>query len=1579
MIKANDSNEQDNPGPEGIGAVLVCGAGITGIQSALDLAGSGFKVYLLDSSPAIGGRMAQLDKTFPTGDCAMCILSPKLVECARNKNIEIITLSQVESISGQAGNYQVRVRTEPSFVDPKKCNACGDCVEACPVQLPNEFDRKMGLRKAIFRPYPQAIPNVYGISKAGGSFASGLARRDIAPPGVGNATEAAWGILKAPCKASCPAGVNAQGYVALVAAGKFQEAYDLIMERCPLPSVCGRVCQHPCQNDCNRGEIEQPVNVRDIKRFVGDYVHAKGTRKKGIGTREEGIGTGKDDQNLKSQISNFKSGSSSPGPQATGKKVAVIGGGPAGLTAAYDLARLGHAVTIYDAMPKLGGMLRYGIPRYRLPGDVLDREIQAVLDLGIEACTNVRVPDPKALLRSNVEGTREKGLGTREETDTNSSSPSPYSLVPIPYSGEFDAVFVAIGAWVGRSLGIPGEEAPGVWNGLKFLGEVNTGARPKLGANVVVIGGGDVAMDAARCARRLDGVQSVRLACLESRNEMPAHEWEAEEALQEGVQFHPSLGPTKIVVEGGRVTGVEFRACTRVFDENRRFSPQFDDSRTTVIPADAVIVTIGQGVDGASMADLAGPNGRLAVEPGTLATGVEGVFAGGDAVSGPASLVDAMAAAHTAAESIDAYLRGSIRKAAPKAKPGKDSHAPNPNPSAPREPAQVMPQAEPAARVRDFREIDQGYTAEQAVAEAKRCLACGLCSECMQCVKACSACAIDHEMGPTTRTLAVGSVVLTPGFEEFQASLRGEFGHGRYSNVLSSVQFERLLSAAGPTGGQVLRPSDGKHPRKIAFIQCVGSRDPARGAGYCSSICCMSATKEAMVAIEHAPGLDVSIFCMDIRAFGKEFDSYVNRAANEQNVKYIRAMPSRIVQMPGSRNPRVRYFDDQGVEHQDEFDMIVLSVGLRPSSQVKEMAQVLGVELNDFGFCRTDRLAPTACSRPGVYVAGAFQEPKDIPESVAQASAAAACAMELLAESRGTLVQRHEYPWERDVSDEAARVGVFICHCGHNIASVVDVEQVAQAASKMPGVCHAEASIYTCSDTNQQHIKDMIREHRLNRLVVASCSPRTHEILFQETLRESGLNQYLFAMTNIRDQCSWVHREDPEAATEKAVELMRMAVGRARRLRALETGRLSVVQSALVVGGGLAGMTAALAIAGQGFGVHLVEKDSSLGGNLRHIRTTLEGRNVPEFLDRLVAAVRDNPRITVHLNSVAVQFSGHVGNFKTTVATGGVQTVLEHGVVILATGGRERETALYLHGQDPRVMTQRKLEAELAAGSLPADGDSPTVVMIQCVESRNDANPYCSRVCCGEAVKNALAIKRLKPQARVIVLARDIRTYGFRETYFQQAREAGVLFVRYPQGQDPQVNNSGTRIAVRVRDAAAGADLDLKADLVVLSTGIAPGEDNPTISGLIRSALTADGFFLEAHPKLRPVDLANEGEFICGLAHSPRFMDETIWQARAAAGRAATVLSKSYLEIPGQVACVDPSMCVACATCVKVCPYGAPMINDVHKAEIQGAKCMGCGSCAAACPARTITLRHQEASQVTAMLDELLVAEGDPS
>ena len=1494
--------------------MLVYGAGIAGIQASLDLAESGFKVYLVERSAAIGGRMPQLDKTFPTGDCAMCILSPKLVECGRNKNIEIITLAEIEGISGEPGKFEVTVKRNPRYVDLKKCNACGDCAEVCPVSLPSEFERGLGQRKAIHREYPQAIPNVFRIVKAGGT---------------------------APCKLACPAGVNAQGYVALIGQGKFKEAYDVIRERCPLPSVCGRICQHPCEDACNRGEVDDPVAIRDLKRFATDWVYAH-------------------------QNEIELNGGQQPAEKREGR-VAVIGGGPAGLTAAYDLSRMGYGVTIFDAGEALGGMLRSGVPEYRLPRDVLDCEIQHILRPGVEAKMGARVSDPTSLLNARPAAGDDSGAAERPPVKENGRG-----------QGGFDAVFVAVGAGTSRRLSIPGEDAKDVWPGLKFLYEVNSGARPQVGPNVLVIGGGDVAMDVARCARRLPGVESVHLACLERREEMPAHPWEAAEALEEGVTFHNSLGPTEILPEEGKVTGVAFRACTRVFDEAGRFSPQFDDSRTSSLKADTVIVAISQGVDAVSMSPVVtGPGGRIVADPETLATNVPGVFAGGDAVLGPASAIDAIAHGHRAAEAIHSYLRGASPRERSATGEEAANRAGNPRPDAPRQPRRPMPQASVGERSRDMREIDLGFSEEDAIAEAQRCLNCGLCSDCRLCEKACGPGAILHDMQPQTEVLQVGAVILTPGSEEMQPSLRGEYGHGRYPNVLSSVQFERMLSASGPTEGRLLRPSDGGPVKRVAFIQCVGSRDSACGNGYCSSVCCMSATKEALVALEHDSDLKIAIFCIDIRAFGKEFDRYVSRAQAEHGVRYIRAIPSRVVEMPGTKNPRVRYFAERGDERLEEFDLLVLSVGLKPGASANELAERLGIDQNAFGFCETDRMTPVLSSRPGVLVGGAFQEPKDIPESVAQASAAAASAMEMLARGRGTQVRRHEYPRERDVADEEPRIGVFICHCGHNIASVVDVEAVAREAESLSNVIYAETDLYTCSDNSQVRIRELISQHRLNRVVVASCSPRTHEPLFQETLRESGLNPYLFSMTNIRDQCSWVHRDDPVQATEKACDLMRMAVGRARLLRALEKSRIPVTRSALILGGGLAGMTAALSLADQGFDVHLVEKRDVLGGNLRSIHYTLERGDIQGFTRDLIARVESHALITAYLNSEVVEVAGHVGNFKSLIKGVASETTIKHGVTIIATGGAERETEEHLRGRNERVITQRELEAQLATGELPVElGESPTVVMIQCVGSRTEENNYCSRVCCAEAVKNALALKAQRPQARVIVLAKDIRTYGFRETYYQRAREAGVLFIRYPEGEEPQTSDDGG-LTVRVKDASIRRELLLRPDLLVLSTGIAPGADNPRLSSILRTSLTVDGFFLEAHPKLRPVELASEGVFVCGLAHSPRFMDETIAQALAAAGRAATVLSRPYLEVGGQVARVDSFACTACMTCVKVCPYGAPVLNgQQHKVEIQAAKCLGCGSCAAACPAEAIQLQNQEDQQLMAMLDELLVPSG---
>jgi heterodisulfide reductase subunit A len=844
---------------------------------------------------------------------------------------------------------------------------------------------------------------------------------------------------------------------------------------------------------------------------------------------------------------------------------------------------------------------------------------------------------------------------------------------------------------------------------------------------------------------------------------------------------------------------------------------------------------------------------------------------------------------------------------------------------------------------------------------------CGLCSQ------VCQAGAIDYDQPEETIHLEVGSVVLTPGFEAFDATRRGEFGFGFAPNVLTNVQFERMLSASGPTAGHVRRPSDAQPPKRLAFIQCVGSRDAGCDNDYCSSVCCMAATKEAILAKEHEPGIEVTIFFLDLRAFGKDFDRYCDRARDQLGVRYVRSFISRTYEMPGTRNLRVVYASPEMKQTEDEFDMIVLSLGLEPSATLQEQAERLGVALNRWGFARTGELCPLDTSRPGVFVGGAFQEPKDIPDTVMQASAASARAMALLAPARGTRVRKKSYPPERDLSDEPPRVGVFICHCGSNIASVVDVERVVREARGLAHVALAESNTYTCADDTQNLIKQRIAEHGLNRIVVASCTPRTHEPIFRDTLRDAGLNPYLLEMANIRDQCSWVHAGRPDEATDKAVDLVRMAVARAARLLPLSEEMVPVRNAALVVGGGIAGMTAALAMADQGFPVHLVEKSAELGGTARQLHHTLDGQDVQAFLARTVDRVNTHPRITVYLESRVAKVEGHVGNFTSSLAgPAGAQSV-EHGVVVVATGACEQKPESYGYGQNPNVLTQLELSERLGRGEL-ALPETATVVMIQCVEQRSAERPYCSRVCCTTAVKNALNLKEQYPKARVMVLYRDMRTYGFREAAYREAREKGVLFVRYEPEQPPQLDlpEGNGRLRLRAVEPSLGRELAIEPDLVVLAAPMVPRADRGELSELLRVPLNADGFFLEAHMKLRPVDFASEGLFLCGTAHAPKFLSETISQANAVAGRAASVLGRKKIAVSGQVAWIDPDKCISCMTCVHVCPYLAPRPNEQNKAEVQGTVCMGCGSCTAECPAKAISLRHYLDWQVLGALDGLL-------
>jgi heterodisulfide reductase subunit A len=734
----------------------------------------------------------------------------------------------------------------------------------------------------------------------------------------------------------------------------------------------------------------------------------------------------------------------------------------------------------------------------------------------------------------------------------------------------------------------------------------------------------------------------------------------------------------------------------------------------------------------------------------------------------------------------------------------------------------------------------------------------------------------------------------------------------------------------------------------------------------------MAATKEAILAKEHEPDLDITIFIMDLRAFGKDFDRYAERAM-AMGIRYVRAAISKTFEMPGSKNLSLVYAGSDMALVEEEFDMIVLSVGLEPSDSLKRQAKDLDIELNRFGFAATEGLNPLELSRPGVFVGGAFQEPKDIPDTVMQASAAAAKAMVLLSPARGTEIRKKQYPKERVNKDEPPRIGIFICHCGSNIASVVDVDEVVKSAWELPYVVFADQSVYTCADDSQDVIKKRIEEYRMNRVVIASCTPRTHEPIFRDTLKDAGLNPYLVEMANIRDQCSWVHGADPKSATDKAVDLVRMASARAALLQPLSEETVPIDNAALVIGGGIAGMTASLALADQGFPVNLVERNKYLGGTIRDIPTTLEGEDVRAYLEKTQAAVNAHPDITVHLNADVTEVDGHIGEFSSKVESEGKTAEVESGVVVVATGAKEATPTTYGYGESDQVLTQLTLSRRLKDGSvsIPEDG---TVVMIQCVEQRTPDRPYCSRVCCATAVKNALILAERYPKARIVVLYRDMRTYGFKETAYRQAREKGVLFIRYDAEAPPELVQNG-RLELTVREPALGRDLTLSPDLLVLAAPIEPRENREVVSELLKVPINADGFFLEAHMKLRPVDFASEGLFICGTAHAPKFISETISQAHAVAGRAATILSKKEMPVSAEVAWVDPNKCVACMTCVHVCPYAAPHVGKDNKAEIQSAVCMGCGSCTSECPAKAIRLHHYVDQQVLAAVDGLLAPE----
>jgi heterodisulfide reductase subunit A len=828
--------------------------------------------------------------------------------------------------------------------------------------------------------------------------------------------------------------------------------------------------------------------------------------------------------------------------------------------------------------------------------------------------------------------------------------------------------------------------------------------------------------------------------------------------------------------------------------------------------------------------------------------------------------------------------------------------------------------------------------------------------------------------------IEVGSIILSPGFDEFEPSLKSEYGYGRFSNVVSSIEFERFLSASGPFKGQVLRASDQKHPKRVAWIQCVGSRDSHIGKGYCSSVCCMYATKEAVIAKEHAPAIEATIFYMDMRAYGKDFDKYIERAEKEYGVRYIRSRVSHVKEDPKTNNLTIHYETEEGEMISEEFDLVVLSVGLEPTRSHQEIANIFGIDLNQYGFAETSIFSPLQTSKPGIFVSGVFSGPKDVPETVAQASAVAAEASALLSEARGTLVTEKEFVPEKNVNYQGPRIGAFICHCGINIGGVVNVPEVVDYARTLPNVVHVEGNLYTCSQDTQEQMKKMIEEHQLNRVVVASCTPRTHEPLFQDTIREAGLNRYLFDMANIRDQCSWVHMTQPKEATEKAKDLVRMAIAKAALLDPLPTQTVEMNQKALVIGGGLSGMTAALKIAQSGYEVTLVEKESELGGKARSIYYTLDGNDVQSHLECLSGEVKKNSRIHLMTGTTIVKVEGFVGNFKTQVQNGNEIKEIDHGVIIVATGAEEYRPKEFLYGQDTRVITQKELEERIVFHPDKLK-DLKNVVMIQCVGSRNDDRPYCSRICCSEAVKNALKLKSMAPEMNVYVLYRDIRTYGFKEDYYEKAREAGVLFIRYDPEREPRLETGGDGLSVIAHEPILHDELLIQTDLLVLTPGIVPVSENESLSKMLKVPLNEDGFFLEAHMKLRPVDFATEGIFLAGLAHSPKSIEESISQANAAAARALTYLSKKELETIGIISEVNERTCIGCGLCESLCPYKAieiltkrTIIGEKQVAQINKALCKGCGACTASCRSGSIDLKGFTNAEVVAQIAELTLS-----
>jgi heterodisulfide reductase subunit A len=852
--------------------------------------------------------------------------------------------------------------------------------------------------------------------------------------------------------------------------------------------------------------------------------------------------------------------------------------------------------------------------------------------------------------------------------------------------------------------------------------------------------------------------------------------------------------------------------------------------------------------------------------------------------------------------------------------------------------------------------------------------ACGFCQT------VCDAGAINFNDTEKIHEINVGAVVLAPGFESFDPKEAKVWGYGIQPNVITAMQLERYLSASGPTEGHLVRPSDHKAVNKVAFLQCVGSRDENLcGNGYCSSVCCMYAIKEAVIAKDHVPGLSATIFYMDMRTHGKEFERYLERAKSDSGVRFVRCRVNGVETEGNTDDLRIRYINEQGRQVEEFFDMVVLSVGLQTPKSVLALAETAGIQMTADKFAATSDFAPVQTSREGIFTCGAFAGPKDIPQSVVEGSAAAAAVADLLAPARHQLSTAATFPTEKDISNEEPRVGVFICHCGSNIASVVDVAKVEEYAATLPYVTYVERNLFSCSQDTQDMIVKRIQEQNLNRIVIAACTPRTHEPLFRETLKAAGLNEYLVEMANIRNHNSWVHSKDPVHATAKAKDLVRMAAAKVTYCTALKPISVPITQKGLVIGGGVAGMTAALNLAEQGFEVHLVERTGTLGGNALFLKHTWSGEHIPTQVKKLIEKVMANDKVIVHKESEISKVEGFVGNFETTIKGGdGSTQVIAHGIGIIATGAGIMSPHEYCYQTSKRVVTSVEFDRlhELKEKHVRS---AKNFVFIQCVGSREGDAMYCSKVCCTHSVQSAIEVKEEDPSRNVYILYRDMRTYGQREKLYRQARQMGIIFINYELHGKPQVIDKGEMLEVMVHDHILHRPLKIEADIVILATAIQPRSDAKDLANLFKVPVDGDGFFLEAHAKLRPVDFSTDGMFVAGLAHYPKPIEESVAQALAAAARAATLLSKNEVSLDAIKASVDAEFCDGCALCLDVCPFHA--ITLVTK-EVDGkvgrlinvnkAKCKGCGLCQGTCPKRGVYVGGFTMQQISSQIEAAL-------